>query len=84
MYIMSALLNSTIFRGMLGFVQVIGIVAIGAAAQQQSQPQRIEVREIAGEGSLDANELPKGFALTSRLSMLGPPRLPTGTLAGSR
>ena len=34
---MAALLNSTIFRGMLGFVQVMGIVAVGAAAQLRSQ-----------------------------------------------
>jgi hypothetical protein len=35
---MSAVLISTFFRGMLGFVQVMVIAVVAAAAQQRSQP----------------------------------------------
>jgi uncharacterized protein (DUF305 family) len=40
---MSAAFISTVFRGILGFVQVIGIAFVAAAAQQRSQPSPDEI-----------------------------------------
>jgi hypothetical protein len=60
---MPALLSSTIFRGVLGFVQVMGIVAAGAAAQQQPQLKSIKGGKTAGGGVLAANGLPAAIGL---------------------
>jgi hypothetical protein len=38
---MSAMRDSTSFRGVLGFIQVVGLVVVAAAVQERSQPRMV-------------------------------------------
>ena len=65
---MSAMHNSTLFRGILGFVQVMGIAVVAAAAQQRSQPIPDGIDEaICASEKAGLPDEASGSAIVSRL-----------------
>jgi len=81
---MLLILKSTLFRAILGFVQVIGVAAVAAAAQQRSQPRPDGIPDpicssAQAEVSEEASYLVENEAAMKRM-MLDMAARPTGDI----